>query len=106
MGVQFVYKAMTAKEKKLLSHVLALKKSGYSLRRMQSIYPASIAVLSRLTKGVFPQSPLIRCGLGLTTLPFEKRLAGHPDKESILAIYEVLKRKDAPLNLRQLSLFP
>ncbi len=96
---------MTARESKLLSNVLALKKSGYSLRKMQGIYPVSIAVLSRLTKGVFPKNPAIRCRLGLASLPFEKRLEGHPDKNQILRIYELLKKKElSPPDSKQLSL--
>ena len=101
-----MYTAMTAKEKKLLTNVLALKRAGYSLRRMQEIHPVSIAVLSRLTKGVFPRSPELRCRLGLCTLPFEERIARHPDGRSILYIYEFLKsREPVPLDWRQLPLF-
>ena len=97
---------MTAKEKKLLSNVLALKKSGYSLRKMQGIYPVSIAVLSRLSKGIFPESQVLKCRLGLVSLPFEKRLEGHPDKNQILRIYELLKKKELePPNSKQLSLW-
>ena len=103
MGCTCVYKDDDSKRKENPGPCISFTEI---VRRIQRFYPVSIATLSRLMKGVLPQSAAIRCRLGLTTLPFEKRLAGHRDKESILAIYEVLKNKDAALDSRQISLFP
>jgi hypothetical protein len=97
---------MTAREKKLHTQVLALRKRGYSLRDMQEFYPVSIAVLSRLTRGQFPKSPAIRSRLGLVNLTFEKRLEGHPDKDRILTVYKWLEcLAQTQPHSRQLSLF-
>ena len=102
-----MYTAMTAKEKTFRTHLLALQQSGFSLRKIQEVYPVSIAVLSRVTRGAFPKSDTIRCRLGIETLKFEKRLEDYPEKNEILAIYQWLGSRDSGrVNSGQLSLFP
>ncbi len=92
--VQALNTTVSAKERRLQRQILRLREMGYSVRDLQRVYSVSTGVIHRLTKGKFPKSQQIRCKLGLQTLPFKKRIEGHQDKDSILAIYEFLRDRD------------